>query len=57
MQDRLNKEFNPKNLSQLKRALKKIWWEIDQKTIQTLFKSMNRRMREVIVNKGDITSY
>ena len=56
LDDKLLK-YNINNTEQLKNALKMAWMEISHDTIQELFESMSKRIRQVIKRRGFASHY
>ncbi|CAM4879112.1 unnamed protein product [Rotaria socialis] len=56
LDDKLLK-YNINNTEQLKTALKMAWMEISHDTIQKLFESMSKRIRQVIKRRGFASHY
>ena len=46
-----------RNIPNLKKAIKKLWKTISKEYIQTLYKSLKRRMKAVIDQRGAATKY
>jgi len=51
------KDPEPKTVDQLKRRLRKAWNSISLETLENLIKSLPRRMKAVIANKGSTIAY
>ena len=49
------RQFN--NVIELKRAISEEWDKIDQTYLANLIGTMNKRLIEVILNRGDMTHY
>ena len=56
LDDKLLK-YNINNTEQLENALKMAWMEISHDTIQELFESMSKRIRQVIKRRGFASHY
>jgi len=48
---------HPKNLIDLKRCIKREWRSLPVELAKNLVESMQRRIRQVVANKGDFTTY
>ena len=55
--DRKKMERLPKNVNELWNVLKEEWYNIPITFIENIYKSINKRFQDVIVNKGDHTKY
>ena len=55
--DRKKMERLPKNVNELWNVLKEEWYNIPITFIENLYKSINKRLQDVIVNKGGHTKY
>ena len=55
--DRKKMERLPKNVNELWNVLKEEWYNIPIQFIENLYKSINKRLQDVIVNKGGHTKY
>ena len=55
--DRKKMERLPKNVNELWNVLKEEWYIIPITFIENLYKSINKRLQDVVVNKGGHTKY